>query len=289
MDIVIGPLTLMIVGLIASGLLIITARRLPARDDEAVVKILELLPQTQCAQCGYPGCRPYAEAIAAGEAINRCPPGGEDTVTALANLLGRPESPLDTSHGDGIPRLAAIRAEDCIGCGLCLAPCPVDAIIGAPQQLHVVLDEVCTGCALCVDPCPVDCIDMIELTQDIQLDHPIPRPPCIHCGNCVPACPRDLAPQQLYLQQDRPDVLETLRISDCIECSRCDKACPADIPLTATFRQARADRNRRVGRAAIDQAVAVRVSRHEQRYSRADEVLSHPPDPADLLATLRNP
>lgn len=122
-----------------------------------------LLPQTQCTRCGYQGCRPYAEAIARGEAeINRCPPGGSATLTQLATLLHRPVMPLDSSCGvEGPPRVAVIDESRCIGCARCLPPCPVDAIIGAQRQMHVVLSEVCTGCELCIAPCPVDCISLV--------------------------------------------------------------------------------------------------------------------------------
>ena len=119
-----------------------------------------LLPQTQCAQCGYPGCRPYAEAIVDERAgIDRCPPGGERTVRALATLLGRKVVPLDASRGTTKgPQVARIDEADCIGCALCLPACPVDAIVGASRQMHTVLAADCTGCELCVAPCPVDCI-----------------------------------------------------------------------------------------------------------------------------------
>ncbi len=122
-----------------------------------------LLPQTQCTRCGYPGCRPYAEAIARGEAgINQCPPGGTVTIQALARLLGRDALPLDPAHGREIPhQVAQIDESRCIGCAKCLAPCPVDAIVGAPRHMHTVLVELCTGCELCVAPCPVDCIAMM--------------------------------------------------------------------------------------------------------------------------------
>jgi Na+-translocating ferredoxin:NAD+ oxidoreductase subunit B len=122
-----------------------------------------LLPQTQCTRCGYAGCRPYAQAIAAGEAsINQCPPGGAATIEALATLLGRPAVPLNPANGtEGPPLIAQIDEPACIGCAKCLPPCPVDAIIGARRQMHTVVLALCTGCELCVAPCPVDCITMV--------------------------------------------------------------------------------------------------------------------------------
>jgi electron transport complex protein RnfB len=122
-----------------------------------------VLPQTQCARCGHAGCRPYAEAIAAGTAeINRCPPGGEATVVVLAALTGRAVQQLDPAVGAGGPLLLArIDESACIGCTLCIDACPVDAILGAQKQMHAVLPSLCSGCELCVAPCPVDCIAMI--------------------------------------------------------------------------------------------------------------------------------
>lgn len=130
-------------------------------------KIDALLPQTQCTKCGYPGCLPYAEAIAAGEAeINRCPPGGDAGVQALASLLSRAVIPLDTTRGEHAPhRVAVIDEEVCIGCGKCLQPCPTDAIIGTNKYMHTVVSALCTGCELCIPPCPVDCIRMEESAQ----------------------------------------------------------------------------------------------------------------------------
>lgn len=122
----------------------------------------DLLPQTQCTQCGYNGCMPYAEAISAGVAdINRCPPGGTETISSLAALLGLEAKPLDAECGTHIPRhIADIQPEHCIGCTLCIKACPVDAIIGANKKRHAVIASLCTGCELCIPPCPVDCIDM---------------------------------------------------------------------------------------------------------------------------------
>jgi electron transport complex protein RnfB len=125
-----------------------------------VERIDALLPQTQCGKCGYPGCRPYAQAIAGGEAaINRCPPGGAAGIAALAELLQTPLLPLAPECGPESPRtLAQIDETNCIGCTLCIQACPVDAIVGAAKQMHTVLTDRCTGCELCVPPCPVDCI-----------------------------------------------------------------------------------------------------------------------------------
>jgi electron transport complex protein RnfB len=124
-----------------------------------------LLPQTQCTRCGYPGCLPYAQAIASGEAqINQCPPGGTETMLALAALTGRDPLPLNRELGiEAAPTVAFIDEEKCIGCTRCLPPCPVDAIVGAPRFMHTVVAALCTGCELCLAPCPVDCISMIPL------------------------------------------------------------------------------------------------------------------------------
>jgi electron transport complex protein RnfB len=138
------------------------ASRLRPDAGALVEQIDALLPQTQCGQCRYAGCRPYAEAIASGAAdIDRCPPGGETTVHALAALLGREPRPLDPQFGATKPRqVAVIDEERCIGCALCLPACPVDAIVGAPRFMHTVIEAQCTGCELCLPPCPVDCIEL---------------------------------------------------------------------------------------------------------------------------------
>ncbi|WP_116148609.1 electron transport complex subunit RsxB [Paraburkholderia sp. BL27I4N3] len=131
-------------------------------------RIEDLLPQTQCTKCGYPACRPYAEAVASGEAnYNQCPPGGAEGIARLAALLGKPVIPLNSANGVERPRpLAVIDEQVCIGCTLCMQACPVDAIVGAPKQMHTVIVELCTGCDLCVPPCPVDCIALPPVTGE---------------------------------------------------------------------------------------------------------------------------
>jgi electron transport complex protein RnfB len=136
-----------------------------------------LLPQTQCTRCGFTGCLPYAEAIARGEAgINQCPPGGTETIVALAQLLGRAPIPLGREYGpEAAPTVAFIDEERCIGCTKCLPPCPVDAIAGAPRRMHTVIAELCTGCELCIAPCPVDCIVMLPLLNSANRMLALPR------------------------------------------------------------------------------------------------------------------
>ncbi|TFF09805.1 electron transport complex subunit RsxB [Pseudomonas sp. BCA14] len=125
-----------------------------------IQRIDALLPQTQCGKCGHPGCKPYAEGIALGEAINKCPPGGQETIAGLAQLLQVPVLELDTSRGEAPAQVAYIREAECIGCTKCIQACPVDAIVGAAKLMHTVIIDECTGCDLCVAPCPVDCIEM---------------------------------------------------------------------------------------------------------------------------------
>ena len=134
-----------------------------------IQRIDALLPQTQCGKCGHPGCKPYAEGIAKGEAINKCPPGGQETIAGLAHLLRVPVLDLDTSRGEAPAQLAYIREAECIGCTKCIQACPVDAIVGAAKLMHTVIIDECTGCDLCVAPCPVDCIEMRPLVSVVPI------------------------------------------------------------------------------------------------------------------------
>ncbi|MDO8416119.1 MAG: electron transport complex subunit RsxB [Agitococcus sp.] len=154
-----------LLALLAGGILGFAAEKFKVDSDPIVEQLDALLPQTQCGQCGHPGCRPYAEAIANGEAINHCVPGGQDTINKIADLLGVEPLALDSEYGveAEVKKVAYIREEDCIGCTKCIQACPVDAILGAAKHTHTVIVSECTGCDLCVEPCPVDCIDMIPV------------------------------------------------------------------------------------------------------------------------------
>ncbi len=155
---------------VSGALLAYAAKKFRTEGNPVADEINNLLPQTQCGQCGYPGCRPYAQAIANGDAINKCPPGGAAGIQALAALLGVEPIPLDAEHGEEqkAPMVAFIREAECIGCTKCILACPVDAILGAAKQMHTVIANLCTGCDLCVEPCPVDCIDMISQEESVQ-------------------------------------------------------------------------------------------------------------------------
>ncbi len=146
------------------------AIRFKIEGDPLVAEIEAVLPQTQCGQCSFPGCKPYAEAIARGKAdINQCPPGGEAGVKALADLLGLEVKPLDENFGVATEQKVAVIVEtDCIGCTMCIQACPVDAILGAAKYMHTVIAFECTGCDLCVDPCPVDCIVMTPIGLSVS-------------------------------------------------------------------------------------------------------------------------
>ena len=164
-------LTLLAIAAIFGLVLGYAAIRFKVESNPVVDNIDALLPQTQCGQCTYPGCRPYAEAIAKGEAeINQCPPGGEVTIQALADLLGLEALPLNPENGEVKEQktVVIIDEEICIGCTLCIQACPVDAILGAAKQMHTVIIDECTGCDLCIPPCPVDCIYIIPVEETVS-------------------------------------------------------------------------------------------------------------------------
>jgi len=157
------------IGLFLGAILGWSSVRYRIDEDPLVEKIDAVLPQTQCGQCGYPGCKPYAEALAAGDAdINRCPPGGEEGIKRLAELLGVEPKPFGEGMAPKPKAVAIIDENTCIGCTLCIQACPVDAIVGAAKQMHTVIAEQCTGCELCLPPCPVDCIRMEPLPETLE-------------------------------------------------------------------------------------------------------------------------
>lgn len=160
----IAVLTIAGLALLAGLLLGLAYRRVPAAESDLVERVNAELPQTQCAQCGFPGCRPYAQAIVDDSApINLCPPGGDATIRRLADLLGREPAPL-VKAAPAVQQVAIIDEALCIGCTHCTSACPVDAIVGAHQLMHTVIASECTGCELCIAPCPVDCIDLRQTT-----------------------------------------------------------------------------------------------------------------------------
>ncbi len=271
--------------LLLTGLLVLfalatrwLARRVPHESNELVDAIDALLPQTQCAQCGFAGCRPYAEALAAGTtAPNLCPPGGATVHAELVALLGRDAGDAPVSAP---PMLAVIDEAECIGCTLCLPPCPVDAIVGAQGVMHTVLTTECTGCELCVPACPVDCITLVTLPtpaapaprRRIPLV-PAPEHACIHCGQCDTACPVNLPAHDLLtlVRADNLTVAATRGLADCIECGLCDRVCPSGIAMADAFAHARA-RQRDADAADADKArFKARFAAHEARAAERQD------------------
>jgi electron transport complex protein RnfB len=272
-------LTLGAVSAVAAALLAWADRRFPRDTDPLVRAIDQLLPQTQCAQCGYPGCRPYAEAVAAGGPIDRCPPGGAETVAALAALLRRPVTAAPPRIDAPIARIDPAR---CIGCALCLPACPVDAIIGAQTHLHTILEDTCTGCGLCLPPCPVDCIDLVArpvvidprpvriLARPRNREPAEPSQPCIRCGLCAPECPVDLRPQLLFTHTESDDLPGAAAegLADCIECGRCNQVCPSNIDLLASFTRGRQALFAAAEEQTLANAARERFERRAERSSR---------------------
>ena len=227
------------IGLVAAVLLSIARRALASKGnanaDAVVIAIDAVLPQSQCAQCGYPGCRPYAEAVAGGERLDLCSPGGPRVVAALEALMGRKADEVLAEPADIVARIVE---KDCIGCALCIDACPVDAIVGASKYLHAVIPERCTGCELCIPACPVDCIELVPRSNEVALpavaasEYASPLP-CIACGWCEKVCPVDLNPQALHVAFETGASDEAA--FDCIECTACTRACPSGIDLVGEF------------------------------------------------------
>lgn len=163
-NILIAIAVLALLALIFGLILGFAAVRFRVESDPIVEQLDELLPQTQCGQCGYPGCKPYAEAVANGDDINKCVPGGDATMRKMADLMGVEPQAMGEEAAAPVKKVAFIHEDMCIGCTKCIQACPVDAIVGATKALHTVIADECTGCDLCVDPCPTDCIEMIPLS-----------------------------------------------------------------------------------------------------------------------------
>lgn len=159
---------LTILALVFGAILGFAAEKFKVKGNPIVEQLESALPQTQCGQCGYPGCHPYAEAVANGEKVNKCIPGGNTTMEKLAELMGLDPEPVAEEDQAPIKKVAYIREDECIGCTKCVQACPMDAIIGAGKLMHTVLEKDCTGCDLCVEPCPVDCIDMLPVATTIK-------------------------------------------------------------------------------------------------------------------------
>lgn len=278
-----GPL-LIICALLVFAAGVLWIRGNVAKDEDSLITTIDtLLPQTQCAQCGYPGCRPYAQAVAEGAQIDLCPPGGQELVVQLSELMGV-EIPAQ-KLAEPLALIAVIDEAECIGCTLCLPPCPVDAIIGAQGFMHTVLSKDCTGCELCIAPCPVDCITLepvANVSPKIRanvsanvIDKPfeLKGKGCINCGQCAPACPKDLLPDQL-LKLGNGELWEQaseLNLQDCIECSLCDRVCPSEINLAQFFGHGKVIEKQRLAVNAEKLRIQDRFENHQARLQAKEQ------------------
>lgn len=271
----------------------------PSLTEPLAQRIEQLLPQTQCAACGYSGCKPFAAALAAGEtSVDACAPGGLPLTRRLQKLLGlEPAPPAAKAISSAVipmPLRAIINEQECIGCTKCIEPCPVDAIIGAPKQLHSVIDEHCTGCGLCLPPCPVDCIELRPASPGFAwpdasgatsaaIREGVDIAACTACGECARVCPIGLAPAALARALSAVDMDEAsaLGLDRCTACGRCAEVCGENIPLVDYFRQ-----GQRVMQAVNWQAVqAGEASRRQARR----QARAHPDQPNTIRDYVARP
>ena len=271
MSILIAPAVLVGIALLLGAGLVWARSRLPDGDHALIDAIDALLPQTQCAQCGHPGCRPYAEAVAGGAPLDLCPPGGKETAAALRNLLGedageaaaapQPSTagrPTTRNGGESPELVAKVREAECVGCALCIKACPVDAIIGAPGFMHAVLERHCTGCELCLPACPVDCIDLKPAPSP---EAPVP-PSAARKGRRV--TPGRLVGQPMrHLASDlsgRPRTPQAVsKDAPCIGCNRCEEACPEALAPQHLLRLLRAGQSTQAAAADLDKCIECRL------------------------------
>ena len=246
------------------------------REPDALFAVL---PHSQCGACGHPGCAPFAHALARGTApVDGCAPGGSLVRGRLQRRLGMPAT---FSMEDALaplpePVRAHIDPDECIGCAKCLDACPVDAILGASRQLHVVMDDACTGCGLCLPPCPVDCIELLPAAPDgwPRADSEAARRitssehvDCVACGACQPLCPEGLDPAALFraLREVDWESGASATLAECTLCGQCEPVCPSRIPLAAWFRQGK-DIAHAVRR--LDEASSLAREHHDRRLRR---------------------
>jgi electron transport complex protein RnfB len=274
------------------------ARRANSGDGALTAAIDAVLPQLQCAKCGYPGCRPYAEALAKNEAaIDLCPPGGKAVMDALADITGVAAPAIAPLFSP--PQTALIREEECVGCGLCLDACPVDAIVGAPGFAYTVMAAQCTGCELCVSPCPTDCITLAPRKAEEKKPPPPLSAPCIRCGACDAVCPVNISPLSLYAicaDSEKSSQPPARGVRGCIECGACDAVCPADIPLAAIFRFAKgrlraaaADARQAAAAKAAFEARQIRLAKNRAAQIREMESASAADAVAAALSRISRP
>lgn len=241
--------------------------------------LFEVLPHSQCGACGHSGCAPFARAMAEGVApADGCTPGGGLVRGRLQRRLGltRPVSVEDALVPLPEPVRARIDSEQCIGCAKCLDACPVDAILGASRQLHVVMEADCTGCGLCLPPCPVDCIELLPAVSDEwpRADSDAARritgsehADCVACGACQPVCPEGLDPAALFrvLRELDWEAGASASLAHCTLCGQCEPVCPSRIPLAAWFHQGKG-----IARAVSqwDEAASLAREHHDRRLRR---------------------